>query len=78
VSAGSAARRVLAPVAALALAASAAAGCKPPVEKSEYINSGTSVALAGDPSKAPAVPANPPPNIAVPAPQAAAAQPPSQ
>jgi len=71
-------RRVLLPVAALALAASAAAGCKPPVEQSEFINSGMSAALADDPSKAPPASANPPPNIAVPAPQAAAAQPPSQ
>jgi hypothetical protein len=71
-------KRYLLPVAALALAASAAAGCKPPVEQSEFINSGLSAVIADDPSKVPPAPANPPPNIVVPAPQAAAAQPPSQ
>jgi hypothetical protein len=71
-------KRVLLPVAALALAASAAAGCKPPVEQSEFINSGVSAALVEDASKVPPASANPPPNIAVPEPQAAAAQPPSQ
>ena len=77
-SAGGAVKRFLATAAALALAASAAAGCKPPVEQSEFINSGMSAAVAVDPSQAPPAFPNPPPNIAVPAPQAAAAQPPSQ
>ena len=71
-------KRVLLPVAALALAASAAAGCKPPVEQSEFINSGVSAALVEDASKVPPASANSQPNIAVPEPQAAAAQPPSQ
>jgi hypothetical protein len=67
-------KRVLLPVAVLALAATAAAGCKPPVEQSEFINSGMSAAVAVDASKAPPASANPPPNIVVPPP---APQPPA-
>jgi hypothetical protein len=62
-------KRVLLPVAVLALAATAATGCKPPVEQSEFINSGMSAAIAQDASKAPPAPANPPPNIVVPPPE---------
>jgi hypothetical protein len=68
-------KRVLLPVAALALAASAAAGCKPPVEQSEFINSGRSAAIAEDSSKVPPASPNPPPNIVVPPPQESAVQP---
>ncbi|HUJ00723.1 MAG TPA: hypothetical protein VLY46_10835 [Usitatibacter sp.] len=57
-------KRVLVSVAALALGA-AAAGCHPPVEKSEFNNSGLSVAIAGNPSLA-AHAANPPPRIVPP------------
>lgn len=67
--------RVLLPTAALALCAAAVAGCKPPVEQSEFINSGMSVAVAEDASKAPPAFPNPPPNIVVPPPQSPPAQP---
>jgi hypothetical protein len=59
-------KRVLLPLAACAFAALAAAGCKPPVEQSEFNNSGLSVAVASDPSAVPEAPANPPPRIQVP------------
>ena len=68
-------RRVLVPVAALALVASAAAGCKPPLEQSEFINSGMSAAIEQDPSKVPPASPNPPPNIVVPPQEATAPAP---
>jgi hypothetical protein len=49
--------------AACALAALAAAGCSPPVERSEFNNSGLSAKVALDSSAVPAAPANPPPRI---------------
>jgi hypothetical protein len=57
--------RVLA-FAAIALAALAAAGCQPPTERSEYNNSGLSVAVASNPAVAPPVWRNPPPRIDTP------------
>ena len=71
-------RSVLLPVAACALAALAVAGCKPPVERSEFNNSGLSVAVAKNPSAAPATPANPAPRIEAPSAQAAASAPASE
>ncbi|HSN19876.1 MAG TPA: hypothetical protein VLS49_04320 [Usitatibacter sp.] len=71
-------RRVLLPVAAGALVALAAAGCSPPVERSEFNNSGLSAAVAYDPSAAPRAPANPPPRIEPPPQRAATAAPASE
>jgi hypothetical protein len=67
-------KRVLLPLAACAFAALAAAGCKPPVERSEFNNSGLSVAVASDPSAVPKAPANPPPRIEAPQPASAPQQ----
>ena len=50
----------------VALASLAAAGCSPPVDRSEFNNSGLSVAVAQDASLAPRAPANPPPRIEAP------------
>lgn len=58
-------KRALLTAAACALAALAAAGCSPPVERSEFNNSGLSARIAFDPSAAPPAPANPPPRIQV-------------
>jgi len=58
------------PVAAVALVAAAVAGCSPPTEKSEFNNSGLSVAGAENPAVVP----NPPPRIDTPA-EATAAPP---
>ncbi len=66
-------KRVLGPAAVLAFAA-AAAGCQPPVEKSEYNNSGFSVAVAENPSLA-KPPVNPAPRIEPAADASASAQP---
>jgi len=62
--------RVVLPVVALALVAAGAAGCEPPIEKSEFNNSGLSVAIAQDPSVAPPQSRNPPPHIDAPQPAA--------
>ena len=51
--------------AAIALAA-LAAGCQPPTERSEYNNSGLSVAVASNPAVAPPASRNPPPRIDTP------------
>ena len=56
-------KRGLLPAVACALAALAAAGCSPPVERSEFNNSGLSARIAFDPSAAPPAPANPAPRI---------------
>jgi len=55
----------LLPLAAIALAA-LVAGCEPPTDRSEYNNSGLSVAVAGNPSVAPPASSNPPPRIDTP------------
>ena len=65
-------KRAILPAAAFALVALAAAGCSPPVERSEFLNSGLSAKVAFDPSAAPAAPANPPPRIQPPADSGAA------
>lgn len=66
-------KRALLASAACAFAALAAAACSPPVERSEYNNSGLSAKVAFDPSAVPAAPANPPPRIQPP-PDAGGAQ----
>jgi len=50
--------------AAIAFAAVAAAGCKPPIETNELNNSGNSA--LGNPAVAPPAASNPPPDIAPP------------
>jgi hypothetical protein len=66
-------KRALLPAAACAIAALAVAACSPPVEQSEFNNSGLSAKVAFDPSAVPAAPANPPPRIE-PAPGASTSQ----
>jgi hypothetical protein len=55
-------KRVLLTAAAIAFAAVAAAGCKPPVEGNEFNNSGNSA--IGNPAVAPPMASNPPPSVA--------------